>query len=205
EPRVEEFWRPTFLDPPLELSPEEARLRVRAAVIAAVERRLEADVPLGAFLSGGIDSTIVVGVMARLLGRRVKTFSIGLAVDPNFDESPAARATARAFGTDHTEFQLGPPTAELVEELVRLHDGPFADSSAIPTYTVARLTKEHVTVALSGDGGDELFAGYLRLLAAEAAEHIPSRLRASLASAGRLLPPHPPFHSPPPPSPPFPP
>jgi asparagine synthase (glutamine-hydrolysing) len=195
EPREEIYWRPTFLDPPLAVGFDEARAGVRERVIAAVQRRLESDVPLGAFLSGGIDSTIIVGVMSRLLGRRVRTFSIGFGGDPAFDESAAARETARLFGTEHTEFQLEPPSMALLDELVRLHDGPFADSSALPTHAVARLTRQHVTVALSGDGGDELFAGYLRFLAAEAAERIPAPLRRGLGSLAHLLPDGRPVHS----------
>ncbi len=193
-PRVDTYWRPTFLDPPLAISFDEAKQRVRELVIAAVARRLEADVPLGAFLSGGIDSTIVVGVMARLLGRRVRTFSIGFPGTP-FDESAPARRTAAVFGCDHTEFHVTPAAVEDVERLVWLHDGPFGDSSALPTCAVAKLTREHVTVALSGDGGDELFAGYLRLLAAEAAERIPRPLRAGAAALARFLPDGLPVHS----------
>jgi asparagine synthase (glutamine-hydrolysing) len=187
-PRVDRYWSPTFLEPPLQVGEDEARGRIRELVIAAVARRLEADVPLGAFLSAGIDSTIVVGVMARLLGRRVHTFSIGFPEHPAFDESAPARETARFFDTQHTEFQMQRVSPEVVEKLVWLHDGPFADSSAIPTFTVSQLTRRHVTVALSGDGGDELFAGYLRFLAAEAAEHIPSLVRRAANLAGRLLP-----------------
>jgi asparagine synthase (glutamine-hydrolysing) len=195
EPRVVEYWRPPFLEPPLAIDFDEARARVRALTIAAVERRLESDVPLGAFLSGGVDSTIIVGIMARLLGRKVKTFSIGFAGDARFDETPFARIAARAFSTEHTEFTLEPSSVEVIEKLVYLHDGPFADSSAIPTYAVSRLTRQHVTVALAGDGGDELFAGYLRFLAAEAAERIPSPLRRALGSAARRVPGALPVHS----------
>ncbi|MSP59299.1 MAG: asparagine synthase (glutamine-hydrolyzing) [Myxococcales bacterium] len=194
-PRVDTWWRPTFLEPPLAIPYDQARARVRELVIAAVQRRLESDVPLGAFLSGGIDSTIVVGVMAKLLGQKVRTFSIGFPGDPAFDESPAARATARLFGTEHTEFHLAPSSASLIEKLVWLHDGPFGDSSAIPTHTVSKLTRQHVTVALSGDGGDELFAGYLRFLAAEVAERVPAPLRSGLGAAARLFPGGLPFHS----------
>jgi asparagine synthase (glutamine-hydrolysing) len=154
-----------------------ARGRVRELVTRAVERRLESDVPLGAFLSGGIDSTIIVGVMAQRLGSAVRTFSIGFAGDARYDETSFARLAASRFGTDHTEFRLEPTSFELVEELVRHHDGPFGDSSAIPTYVVSRLTRKHVTVALTGDGGDELFCGYVRFLAAELADAIPSPLR----------------------------
>jgi asparagine synthase (glutamine-hydrolysing) len=189
--RLVEYWRPTFLEPPARVSAKEARARVRELVVAAVQRRLESDVPLGAFLSGGLDSTIVVGVMARLLGRRVKTFSIGFAGDAAYDETAFAREAALAFDTEHTEFIVEPAqlaSPALLETLVWHHDGPFADSSAVPTYTVSKLTKQHVTVALSGDGGDELFAGYLRFLAAEAAERLPRFVRRNIGSAAALLP-----------------
>jgi asparagine synthase (glutamine-hydrolysing) len=147
--------------------------RVRELVTAAVQRRLISDVPLGAFLSGGIDSAIVAGVMSRLVSTPVRTFSIGFEGDPAFDESAAARATAKHFGTDHTEFRVRPSAVDLLDTLVYHHDGPFADSSAIPTYLVAKLTRKQVTVALTGDGGDEVFAGYLRFAAALAAERTP--------------------------------
>lgn len=131
------------------------------------------DVPLGAFLSGGLDSTVVVGVMSTLLSEPVRTFSIGYDDDPSFDETAVAKRTADRFGAQHTEFRVKPSAAELIDTLVYHHDGPFGDSSAIPTYLVSKLTREHVTVALTGDGGDEVFAGYLRFAAALAAERLP--------------------------------
>ena len=147
--------------------------RVRELVTSAVEKRLISDVPLGAFLSGGIDSAIVVGVMSRLSSAPVRTFSVGFEQDPTFDESAEAAATAKHFGTRHTEFRVRPSAVDLLDTLIYHHDGPFADSSAIPTYLVSKLTREHVTVALTGDGGDEVFAGYLRFGAALAAERAP--------------------------------
>jgi asparagine synthase (glutamine-hydrolysing) len=182
------YWRAPFGRPPLRISTNEATLEVRRLVEAAVQRRLEADVPLGAFLSGGIDSSIIVGVMARLTGRPVKTFSIGFSGDPRFDETRYARLAARAFGTEHVEFTLDPTSFDQVDRLVELHDGPFGDSSAIPTSVVSRLTRQHVTVAMTGDGGDELFAGYYRFLAAEAAEWIPAPLRRVGARLAALAP-----------------
>ena len=161
--------------------------RVRDLVTAAVQRRLISDVPLGAFLSGGIDSAIVVGVMTRLASAPVRTFSIGFEGEPAFDESAGARATAAHFRTDHTEFRVKPSAIDLLDTLVYHHDGPFADSSAIPTYLVARLTRQKVTVALTGDGGDEVFAGYLRFAAALAAERTP-RWMALVAPLLRVLP-----------------
>ena len=157
--------------------------RVRELVTDAVRRRLVSDVPLGAFLSGGLDSTIVVGIMSRLSDTPVRTFSIGFDDDPAFDESAQARETAKRFGTTHTEFRVRPSAIDLLDTLIYHHDGPFADSSALPTYLVAKLTREHVTVALTGDGGDEVFAGYLRFAAALAAETTPRWIGA----AGGLL------------------
>jgi asparagine synthase (glutamine-hydrolysing) len=156
---------------------------VRELVTAAVARRLMSDVPLGAFLSGGIDSAIVVGVMSRLMTAPVRTFSIGFDNAPAFDETPVAARTAKHFGTEHTEFKVRPSAIDLLDTLVYHHDGPFADSSAIPTYLVAKLTREAVTVALTGDGGDEVFAGYLRFGAALAADQVPA-WAGQLAAAG---------------------
>jgi asparagine synthase (glutamine-hydrolysing) len=177
QPVLRRYWEAPFDASPLQCSVDQATREVRSLVQTAVQRRLEADVPLGAFLSGGIDSTIIVAVMARLLGRRVKTFSIGFAGDARYDETHYARIAARAFDTEHTEFIVDPSSFDLVERLVTLHDGPFGDSSAIPTSIVSMLTRQHVTVALTGDGGDELFCGYTRFLAAEAAERIPQPVR----------------------------
>ena len=186
--KIERYWSAPFTQPTLSIAMPEAAREVRRLVEQAVSSRLEADVPLGAFLSGGVDSTIVVGVMSRLLGRKVKTFSIGFAGDARYDETHYARLVARAFDTEHTEFTLQPSSFDLVEKLVALHDGPFGDSSAIPTSVVSMLTREHVTVALSGDGGDELFCGYPRFLAAEAAERVPPFLRSVVERLTRALP-----------------
>jgi len=151
----------------------EAAGRVRSLMTRAVERRLISDVPLGAFLSGGVDSTIVVGVMAGVTRKPVKTFSIGFEGDAAYDETSYAREVAERFHTDHTEFRVTPSAIGLIDTLLWHHDGPFGDSSAIPTYLVSQLTRQHVTVVLTGDGGDELFAGYLRFRSALAAERLP--------------------------------
>lgn len=182
---LEEYWDLPVVCQPSGRAPSEseAAARVRELVTAAVRRRLISDVPLGAFLSGGIDSSIVVGIMSRLMREPVRTFSIGFSGDSRFDETSYARLASRRFGTVHTEFIVEPSAVELVERLVWHYDGPFADSSAIPTYLLSQLTRAHVTVALNGDGGDELFGGYLRFYAAIVAERVPTTIRQAIRRA----------------------
>jgi asparagine synthase (glutamine-hydrolysing) len=132
---------------------------LRAEMSEAVRIRLRSDVPLGAFLSGGMDSAAVLALMAKHSSRPVKTFTIGFG-DPEYDELSDARATAAAFGAEHHEQIVTPDAVKVAEALAVHYDEPFADASAIPTYYVAELARRHVTVCLSGDGGDELFAGY---------------------------------------------
>ena len=150
-----------------EVSMSRCKEELRALLEASVKRRLIADVPLGAFLSGGIDSSIVVGLMARNSSRPIKTFSIGYVDLPSFDETRYAREVADLNGTDHHEFKLGyKDILDAFPKVLEKLDEPFADSSCVPTYIVSKETRSHVTVALSGDGGDELFAGY-RMYAGE--------------------------------------
>jgi asparagine synthase (glutamine-hydrolysing) len=127
----------------------------------AVRMRLISDVPLGALLSGGVDSSMIVALMARASSRPVKTFTIGFTRE-DFNEARAARMVSERFGTEHQELVLEPQIGETLQHLSRSLEEPFADSSILPTYYVSRLTRQHVTVALAGDGGDELFAGYER-------------------------------------------
>jgi asparagine synthase (glutamine-hydrolysing) len=127
----------------------------------AVRFHMVSDVPVGAFLSGGVDSSAVVSIMARISGRAIKTFSVGF-VEDRYNELPHARQVAGAYGTEHHELLVEPNDLKVLEELLSTFDEPFADSSAIPTYLVSRLARQHVKVVLSGDGGDELFAGYDR-------------------------------------------
>jgi asparagine synthase (glutamine-hydrolysing) len=179
------YWQLAF-QPASEVRPltvEQAADGLRERLTRAVERRLVSDVPLGAFLSGGLDSTIIVGLMSRLMSEPVKTFSIGFEDDPAYDETAYAQVAARRFRTDHTEFRVAPSALDLIDTLIWHHDGPFGDSSALPTYIVSKLARAHVTVALTGDGGDELFAGYRRFRAALRSERLP-RLA---AAAGRAL------------------
>jgi asparagine synthase (glutamine-hydrolysing) len=127
----------------------------------AIRFHMVSDVPVGAFLSGGVDSSAVVSIMARASDRPIKTFSVGFPED-RYNELPHARQVAEAYGTEHHALLVEPNDLKVLEELLSSFDEPFADSSAIPTYLVSRLARQHVKVVLSGDGGDELFAGYDR-------------------------------------------
>ena len=189
EVRLRQYWDWTFPERPLEIGTREAVERLRELLTAAVRRRLIADVPLGAFLSGGLDSSIVVAIMSDLMQQPVKTFSIGFAGDPSFDETRYARLVAQRYGTAHTEFIVEPKAFDLLERLVHVYDGPFGDSSGIPTYILSELTRRHVTVALNGDGGDELFAGYLRFAGGVLAARVPPAVfRLGRALSGWLPP-----------------
>ncbi len=154
------YWEPDW-NAEAELAPGEDVERLRELLAEAVTEQMVADVPLGAFLSGGIDSTIIVGLMQRASSRPVKTFSIGFD-DPAFDETAFAETAARAIGTEHHAFRVEPRAWETLPALAEQFDEPFADSSALPTWFVSRETRREVTVALTGDAGDELFGGYDR-------------------------------------------
>jgi asparagine synthase (glutamine-hydrolysing) len=157
---IERYWEPEW-NAEDDRAPEEDVERLRTTLADAVREQMIADVPLGAFLSGGIDSTIIAGLMQRVSARPVKTFSIGFN-DPSFDESHYAEMAARHLGTEHHAFVVEPRAGETLPALAEQFDEPFADSSALPTWHVARETRRHVTVALTGDAGDELFGGYDR-------------------------------------------
>lgn len=160
---AESYWDFPYEQPLVEpfANEAEAASELLKLLDESVRLRLIADVPLGAFLSGGVDSSTVVALMARHSDRPVKTFSIGFNED-SYNELKYARLAAKSFATEHHEFIVTPEICDVVDQLVWHFDEPFADSSAIPTYVVSKLAREHVKVVLSGDGGDELFAGYTR-------------------------------------------
>src|SRR5262245_42493342 len=178
---VDPYWHVRF-GSKLKLSEAEAIEQFGALLRDAVRRRLMADVPLGAFLSGGMDSSSVVAEMAELSTGRVKTFSIGFG-ERDFDELRYARQVAERFGTEHHELVVEPRALDVLPTLVRHYGEPYGDSSAVPTYYVSNMTRRHVTVALNGDGGDELLAGYERHWAARVAaryDTIPGFVRRGL-------------------------
>lgn len=156
--RLHQYWDlPQFSS--AVLSENEALEQLEAQLADAVRMRLISEVPLGALLSGGVDSSTVVAMMAQISSTPVKTFTIGFA-QPDFDEAVHARSVANRFGTDHHELRIDANLWDTVDTLTGIIDEPFADSSVIPTYHVSRIARQYVTVVLSGDGGDELFAGY---------------------------------------------
>ncbi len=164
--------------------------QLRAHLREATRIRLMSDVPLGAFLSGGIDSSAVVAAMAEQMSEPVKTFSIGFG-DEAFDEARYARMVAQQFGTEHHEFRVEPEALSIMPKLARHYGEPFADPSAIPSFYLAELTRQHVTVALNGDGGDESFAGYARYIGSERSNRLdwlPRRLRNHAPALAALLP-----------------
>lgn len=176
--KIQRYWQPDF-SKKIDISEEEAGERAVEVLRDAVRVRLMSEVPLGAFLSGGIDSSAVVALMSELTSEPVKTFSIGFE-EQDFSELHHARRVAEHVGAEHHEFIVKPDALEVLPVLVEHYGEPYADSSAIPTYYVARETRKHVTVALNGDGGDESFAGYERYAAMRLAEkyyHLPEVLR----------------------------
>src|SRR5215213_1125564 len=177
--KVERYWHPGACDT-VSQAPDWLAL-VREEVTAAVRRRLVADVPLGALLSGGIDSSIVVAAMAQASAEPVRTFTIGFP-DARYDERPYARAVAERYGTRHEELEVE-PGSELVERVAHAFDEPFGDEAALPTLLVCEATRRNVTVALVGDGGDEVFGGYDRYRAHTLAARVPAAVaRAALAA-----------------------
>src|SRR5918994_2199048 len=188
--RIERYWDVDF--EPDEISTEgELIEQLRAVLADAVAAHEIADVPVGAFLSGGIDSSAVVATMAaRQPDRQIKTFSIGF-VEDGYDELVHARKVAKTFGTEHHELVLKPDVVSIVEDLAWYLDEPFGDTSAIPTYMVSKLAAEHVKVVLSGDGGDEIFAGYDKYLVEgreRAYDRLPGAVKKLAGAVGGLMP-----------------
>ena len=194
EPRIERFWS---LDDHVSTGrgspdPHVAVDRLYDLLSDAVEKRMIADVPLGVLLSGGVDSSVVAALMQEKSGRAIKTFTIGFD-DDAFNEAEHARAVAEYLETDHTDLILRPDDVQaLIPKMPDWHDEPFADSSALPTWLVSKLAREHVTVALSGDGGDEIFLGYNRYAAApiawEKAKAVPGSMRSLAAGSLKAVP-----------------
>ena len=185
------YWSPPYDQPQLgRNSITDWQDELRSEMTEAVRLRLRSDVPLGAFLSGGVDSTVICGLMQSQLDQPVKTFSIGFPVKA-FDERSYARQTAAMLSTDHREAVVDPDALEMLPQLIWHYDEPFGDSSAIPTMYLSRMTKEHVTVALTGDAGDELFCGYDRYRAVRIAgrlDLIPKSIRTLMSTAAGIVP-----------------
>ncbi len=184
--KIERYWKLSFNKDFQTCSDiRELENRVRTELEESVKLRLISDVPLGAFLSGGVDSSLVVGIMAKVSGKPVKTFSIGFE-ETEFNELSYARLVSNYFGTEHHEFIVKPNAIEILPKLVWYYNEPFADSSAIPTYYVSKMTKEYVKVVLTGDAGDENFAGYHRYLRSKWValfSKIPEKMRGNLLPA----------------------
>jgi asparagine synthase (glutamine-hydrolysing) len=185
QPVVRRYWDLPFPERHAPRREEEAAEELRSLLTRAVKRRLVSDVPLGVFLSGGIDSSTVVALMAAVGGHGgIKSFSIGFS-DASFDETSHARVIARQFGTEHREEHLTPQSLlQILPDVMSFLDEPLADASIIPTYLLARFTRQHVTVALGGDGGDELFAGYPTFKAEKMARDFYDRLPGAIGSLG---------------------
>ncbi|MDR3439928.1 XrtA/PEP-CTERM system amidotransferase [Telmatospirillum sp.] len=178
QPTIEAYWDLSFHEPRV-TDLEEAKSELITRLTDATRMRLVSEVPLGAFLSGGVDSSAIVAMMAGLSDEPVKTFSISFG-DREYDESAYARRMAERYHTDHHAREVNPDDFELLDRLASIYDEPFGDSSAMPTYRVCALAREKVTVALSGDGGDELFAGYRRYALHRQTERVRRMIQSSV-------------------------
>jgi asparagine synthase (glutamine-hydrolysing) len=183
--RLERYWQPAPAEP--SGSDEEWLERVRTTVGEAVRKRLVADVPLGALLSGGIDSSIVVALMAQASPEPVRTFTVGFA-DERYDERAYARAVAERYGAVHEELEVVEDVAATLPRLAAAYDEPLGDEAAFPTFLIAEQARRRVTVALAGDGGDEAFAGYERYIAHGLGQRVPGVAARTGAAAVRLVP-----------------
>ncbi len=188
--RHERYWRLDYSHKPDRGSTHDVHEEIRATIRHAVKRRMTADVPMGAFLSGGIDSSTVVAAMAESSSKPVKTFSIGFE-EQRFNELPQARLVAQKFATDHHELIVRPDAIDILPTIVRQYGEPFADHSALPSFYLAHFARGQVTVALNGDGGDESFGGYQRYttnLALAALDRLPLGLRQATSAFAQRLP-----------------
>jgi len=180
---IKRYWQLDFSKKTV-LDEKECAAQVLVHLEEAVKVRLISDVPLGAFLSGGIDSSAVVAMMARNMSKPVKTFSVGFE-EASHSELSFARIVAKAFGTDHREYIVKPDAMHILPKLIWHYNEPYADSSALPSFYVAKMTRQDVTVALNGDGGDENFAGYIRYMATRVSEKVPHGISKAMAFAFR--------------------
>ncbi|HEX5194065.1 MAG TPA: asparagine synthase (glutamine-hydrolyzing) [Solirubrobacteraceae bacterium] len=189
ESTISRYWSLDFSNKLTVADPRELHEPIRDAIRTATRRRMIADVEIGAFLSGGIDSSAVVAAMSEASSEPVRTFSIGFEHE-DFDELPHARRIAQLFGTEHEEFVVRSDAIGTVPRIVRQFGEPFADASAIPSFQLAELTRRHVTVALNGDGGDEAFGGYTRYVANRLAgrlDRLPAAVKRAAAATGDRL------------------
>lgn len=187
------YWSPPAPAPDPSVSPEELEEELESLLLDSVRLRMIADVPIGILLSGGIDSSLITAMAARVSATPVKTFTISFPGHGAYDEGPYAKMVAEHFGTDHLELAAEPASVELLPDLARQYDEPMADSSMVPMYLVSRLVRRHATVALGGDGGDELFGGYPHYSWIQQQEQwrrcIPQSLRAAVGyAAARWMP-----------------
>jgi len=180
---IKRYWQLDFSKKTV-LDEKECAAQVLVHLEEVVKVRLISDVPLGAFLSGGIDSSAVVAMMARNMSKPVKTFSVGFE-EASHSELSFARIVAKAFGTDHREYIVKPDAMHILPKLIWHYNEPYADSSALPSFYVAKMTRQDVTVALNGDGGDENFAGYIRYMATRVSEKVPHGISKAMAFAFR--------------------
>lgn len=195
--KISKYWALPLHEPKLEgYELGELKERLRAELTTATRLRMISDVPLGAFLSGGIDSSVIVALMARSSAAPVKTFAIGFK-EEKFSELSYARQVAQMYGTQHTEFTVEARMTDVLDKLVWHYSEPYADSSALPSYFVSRETRKAVTVALNGDGGDECFGGYLRYVAMKADSYwhmIPNPLKRAVLASTHLFPKRAPYN-----------
>ncbi len=185
ELRIEKFWSVDWSHE-IVIDQPTASEQLRTLLADAVRIRLRSDVPLGAFLSGGIDSSLIVAIAQKQLDTPIQTFSIGFS-EADFDETHFAKMVADHVGTKHERFEVTPDAMHILDQLVNHYDEPFGDSSAIPTWYLSEMTRKHVTVALSGDGGDELFGGYERYRALKLSGQLQSWLPVSWLNQSWLM------------------